>query len=416
MARRWFLFNGVGAAGLAVQLATLAVLVHGFGWHYLLATAVAVEAAVLHNFAWHQRVTWRDRPAGGLITVLERLGRFHLLNGAVSMTGNLVLMGLLTGGLGMHPVAANIVAVLACSVLNFLASEVLVFRTAVLALLVVSSPAALGSLQAEETADLRPPTLAAWQKYEQAVDANYSKAGGSDPFFVHDAFKQPADWRERARSGGIVMFQPDRPTPGGSTIEVPDGRIHHWVGAVFIPGATVEGVIARLRDNAGRESESYRDVVSSKLLNRSGDRLRVFMKLKREAPLITVMYNTEHDVEYRTINPARASSRSVATKIAELAKAGTAEESEKTPGSDSGFLWRLNAYWRYAQVQGGVLIECESVSLSRDIPFVVRPFLTGTVTKIARESLESTLRTLRDVLKKHARHQLSAVSRQRAES
>ena len=398
MARRWIMFNGVGVLGLAVQLATLALLVHGLGWHYLVATAIAVEAAVLHNFIWHQRVTWRERRAGGVLTLLGRLGRFHLLNGLVSLAGNLTLMGLLAGGLGMHPVAANIVAVLACSILNFFASEVLVFRTAVVALLVVSSPAMVRPLHAEETADLRAPTLAAWQKYEQAVDASYAKIGPGDPFFVHDAFKQAAGWRDRARAGGIVMFQPDRPTPGGSTIDVPDGRIHHWVGAVFIPGATVESVIARLRENAGRESESYPDVVSSKLLQRDGNRLRVFMKLKREAPLITVMYNTEHDVEYRSLSATRASSRSAATKIAELSKAGTGQEREKPQGSDSGFLWRLNAYWRYEQVPGGVLIECESVSLSRDIPFVVRPFLTGAVTKIARESLESTLRTLREVL------------------
>ena len=398
MARRWLTFNGVGLLGLVVQLATLALLVHGFGWHYLIATAVAVEAAVLHNFVWHQQVTWRARPAAGTTTVLGRLARFHLLNGLVSLAGNLIFMALLTGGLGMHPVAANLVAVLACSILNFFASEVLVFRTAMVAILLLGSPAWLPTLRAEETADLRPPTLAAWQKYEQAVDATYVKAGTSDPFFVHDAFRQPGGWRDQARNGGIVMFQPDRPTPGASTIEVPDGRIHHWVGAVFIRGASLDAVLARLRANAGRESESYTDVVSSKLLNRNGDRLQVFMKLKREAPLITVMYNTEHDVEYRTIAATRASSRSTATKIAELAKAGTAQESEKPPGNDSGFLWRLNAYWRYEQVPGGVLIECESVSLSRDIPFVVRPFLTGAVTKIARESLESTLRTLRTVL------------------
>jgi putative flippase GtrA len=403
VARRWIMFNGVGLLGLVVQLATLALLVHGLGWHYLIATAVAVEAAVLHNFVWHQRVTWRARPAAGTATVLGRLARFHLLNGSVSLAGNLIFMALLTGGLGMHPVAANLVAVLACSIVNFFASEVLVFRTAMVAILLLGSPSWLPwlpwlpTLQAEETADLRPPTLAAWQKYEQAVDANYAKAGASDPFFVHDAFKQPAGWRDQARSG-IVMFQPDRPTPAASTIEVPDGRIHHWVGAVFIRGATLDAVLARLRANAGRESESYTDVVGSKLLNRNGDRLQVFMKLKREAPLITVMYNTEHEVQYRTIAATRASSRSTATKIAELAKAGTAQEREKPPGSDSGFLWRLNAYWRYEQVPDGVLIECESVSLSRDIPFVVRPFLTGAVTKIARESLESTLRTLRGVL------------------
>jgi putative flippase GtrA len=59
---RWAAFNAVGLAGVAVQLACLALLVHA-GSHYLAATALAVEAAVLHNFLWHQRWTWRDRPA-----------------------------------------------------------------------------------------------------------------------------------------------------------------------------------------------------------------------------------------------------------------------------------------------------------------------------------------------------------------
>jgi len=35
-------------------------------------------------------------------------------------------------------------------------------------------------------------------------------------------------------------------------------------------------------------------------------------------------------------------------------------------GDDRGFLWRLNAYWRYEQVAGGVIAECESITLSRD--------------------------------------------------
>ncbi len=330
MARRWIMFNGVGLLGLVVQLATLALLVHGLGWHYLIATAVAVEAAVLHNFVWHQRVTWRARPAAGTATVLGRLARFHLLNGSVSLAGNLIFMALLTGGLGMHPVAANLVAVLACSLVNFFASEVLVFRAAVIALIVLLSPATLPALQAEETSGSASADARGLAEVRTGGRRELQRRPApSDPFFVHDAFKQPAGWRDQARSGSIVMFQPDRPTPGGSTIEVPDGRIHHWVGAVFVRGATLDAVLTRLRANAGRESESYTDVVSSKLLNRNGDRLQVFMKLKREAPLITVMYNTEHEVEYRTIAATRASSRSTATKIAELAKAGTAAGARK---------------------------------------------------------------------------------------
>jgi hypothetical protein len=121
------------------------------------------------------------------------------------------------------------------------------------------------------------------------------------------------------------------------------------------------------------------------------------MKLRRSA-IITVTYNTEHQVEYRRLGPRRATARSVATRIAELADAGTPREREKGPDDDSGFLWRLNAYWRYEELDGGVLIECESVSLSRNAPFGLRTLVGPIVERIARESLEKTLRTLRVVL------------------
>jgi putative flippase GtrA len=123
---RWLVFNGVGIVGFGVQLGVLAVLLH-LRLHYLAATALAVEVTVLHNFAWHERWTWKDRPAGGAARG-ERLWRFHALNGAVSLAGNLILMRALVGGLGMAPVPANLVAVLACALLNYTASDRMVFR------------------------------------------------------------------------------------------------------------------------------------------------------------------------------------------------------------------------------------------------------------------------------------------------
>jgi hypothetical protein len=133
------------------------------------------------------------------------------------------------------------------------------------------------------------------------------------------------------------------------------------------------------------------------LIGRDGDQVRVFMKL-RHASVITVTYNTEHVVEYTRVTGPRARVRSVATRIAELADAGTAQEREKPPADDNGFLWRLNAYWRYEAVLGGVIVECESVSLSRPVPFVVRPVANPIVDRIARESLNRTLTSLRAVL------------------
>lgn len=401
MLRRWLTFNGVGALGLVVQLGTLALLHQVFEWHYLTATALAVEAAILHNFAWHQRWTWRERREPGWRVVLTRLWRFHLLNGLVSLVGNLAIMAVLTGGMGIHAVAANLAAVSACSVVNFLGSEVVVFRTATALVAVLLSPAALGPLEAESVAatELRPHTLAAWQKYEKSVDErHHSLSATSNPFFAHDAYKRDARWRSSVLKGTIEMFQADGPRPGAGSINVPDGRIHHWVGAVFVPGATLDGVLKRLRDNAGKEAGAYKEVIDSRLLERNGNHLRVFLKIERDATVTTVTYNTEHEVEYRTLSDTRAWNRTTATRIAELSAAGTPQEREKKPGNDSGYLWRLNAYWRYEQVPGGVLIECESVSLSRSVPLLFKPLVNPIANSLARGSLESTLVSLRTVL------------------
>jgi putative flippase GtrA len=396
LGRRWLAFNGVGVMGVAVQLGVVALLVHGAHLHHLVATAIAVEMAVLHNFVWHQHWTWRDRPSPSTAAVAARLVRFHLLNGTVSLGGNLAIMAVLCGTLDMDPVAANVVAIAACSMLNFVASEALVFKTTtVAAIAILGSLGAPSSARAADVlAELTAATIAAWQQYERQVDDRYERSTAADTFFVHDAFKLAPGWRAHVAGGQVSMARVASFAPGAAEPSVPDGRIHHWAGAVFIPGVTLDHVLRYLRDRAGRESDAFDDVLSSKLIARDGDRLRIYMKLRRES-VITVTYNTEHAVEYRRLNEARASSRSVATKIAELENAGTPQEREKPAGNDHGFLWRLNAYWRYEQVNGGVLIECESASLSRSVPVLLRPFVMGTVERIARESLQKTLVSLR---------------------
>jgi putative flippase GtrA len=124
---RWLKFNVVGAIGFAVQLAALALFVSGLRMNYLVATALAVEAAVLHNFVWHELYTWRDRTRLAPGGTLGRLLRFNLTNGALSVVGNLVIMKVLVGRLGMKYLAANVLSILACSLANFAASHWLVF-------------------------------------------------------------------------------------------------------------------------------------------------------------------------------------------------------------------------------------------------------------------------------------------------
>jgi putative flippase GtrA len=407
--QRWIKFNGVGALGIAVQLGVLALLVRNTGVHYLWATAVAVEAAVLHNFLWHERWTWRARRSGSGRQALARLTRFHLLNGAISLAGNVLLMRILAGSLQMDPLAANIIAIMICSIVNFAAGELLVFKraAAVLALAIAVQPLhAAAPAEAPDTTpgtsdvlsvDLQQQTLQAWAAYEQAADGRLAAASAtSAPFFAMDAFGVK-DWRQTALANGIAMSRIERARPGAAAPAVPDGKIHHWAGAIFVPRTSVAAVLDRLSQLAGQESKHYEDVIGSKLLSRDGDRYRIYMKVRR-AKVVTVTYNTEHAVEYRRLAPTRAAARSASVRIAELKDAGTPGEQEKPIGSDSGYLWRLNAYWRYEAVNGGVLIECESVSLSRSVPALLRPFVTGTVEGLARESLQRTLTGLRTYL------------------
>jgi putative flippase GtrA len=124
---RWFKFNAVGALGIGVQLAVLLMLKSGFHLSYLPATALAVEAAVLHNFLWHERYTWEDRVQGSWQKSLPRLLRFNLTTGGVSIAGNLALMKLMVGLGHMNYLVANGIAIVLCSLANFLVSDQWVF-------------------------------------------------------------------------------------------------------------------------------------------------------------------------------------------------------------------------------------------------------------------------------------------------
>jgi putative flippase GtrA len=125
---RWLKFNFVGGIGIGVQLAVLTLLRSVLHIDYLVATGLAVETAVIHNFLWHERFTWADRPARHVIHSLARLAKFNFSNGLVSLVGNLVIMRALVGGLGMNYVAANLIAVATCSLVNFLLGDRFVFE------------------------------------------------------------------------------------------------------------------------------------------------------------------------------------------------------------------------------------------------------------------------------------------------
>jgi hypothetical protein len=180
----------------------------------------------------------------------------------------------------------------------------------------------------------------------------------------------------------------------GATIHCPDGLIHHWVAVVFLPGAKLDEVLGLMQDYDHQSKYYAPDVERSKLESRDGDHFRAFLRFRRRK-VITVVLDTEHDVRYFRDSESRAHSRSSATKIAQVENPGKTDEREKTPGDDGGYLWRMETWWRMIEADGGVYVQSEVVSLTRDIPtglgWLVGPF----VNSIPKESLTFTMEATR---------------------
>lgn len=125
---RWCKFNLVGGIGIGVQFGALFLMKGVLGFDYLYATAVAVETAVVHNFVWHEQFTWADRVQSSWRRSLARFARFNLTTGAVSLIGNLALMKVMVGQGHMNYLVANAIAIVLCSIANFLVSDQWVFE------------------------------------------------------------------------------------------------------------------------------------------------------------------------------------------------------------------------------------------------------------------------------------------------
>jgi len=343
-------FLAVGWLGFILQIGVLAFLTSSAHWPWLPATMVAVELTIVHNFLWHERVTWRDRGAGSSASRegcawLSRFARFNIATGATSIAGNVLLMAIFVGVFRMPPVAANIAAVAAMSAVNFVVADRWVFAAVILLTTATTAAAAP-----------RPDTLAAWNAYVAETEARVERAVDAPRPDVRDV---RADGDNRG---------------------VPSGTISTWRGSVFLPGARLDDVLKRLQYPGTPPPQE--DVVASRVISRGDHSLRVYIRLVRHA-IVTVTYDTEHEMTFSRRSPTLATARRVATRI------------DEGGGGDRGLLWRLNSYWRYEQMAAGVRVDLESITLSRDVPSLVRPIASPIVSRISRESMVRTLEALR---------------------
>jgi hypothetical protein len=242
-------------------------------------------------------------------------------------------------------------------------------------------------------AELKDGTVKAFTTYVAAAEAR-----PATPFLWLDT--RPAAERKRLLNdlaSGQLVIERLRVRPGGRDLDVPDGMIHHWLGAVFIPNATAAEAVKLLQDYDRHASVYSPTVARSRLLSHHGDDFKFSLRFVM-TKVITVVVEGEHHARFAWLGPGRARSWIRSTRLTEVTDAGTASERTEPVGQGGGYLWRLNSYWRFEERDGGVYLECESISLTRDIPFglgwIVGPF----VTSLPRESLEFTLQTTRTKL------------------
>ena len=241
-------------------------------------------------------------------------------------------------------------------------------------------------------ANLRRETIEAFEHYARLTEAQIdSGLTRGQPFLWIESL--PGNRREAAyrdlRDGKVVIERLET-LDAGKKIEVPGGLIHHWIGTIFIPGATLAQTISFEQDYDNQQQYFRPDVTRSKILQRNGSDFVIELRFYKKK-VITTVIDTTHDVHYQLVDATHEWSRSHTTRIQEVDDAGRPEEKLEPEGHDRGFLWRMNTYWRFEEKDGGTYIESQSISLTRDIPTGLGWMIGPYVNSVPRESLTFTL-------------------------
>jgi len=229
-----------------------------------------------------------------------------------------------------------------------------------------------------------PQAVAAFDSYTGRVEAHLATQHWS-PVRSLDSQKEA-----RLRRGELVV---KRLTPTTSD-ELPGALLHDWSGTAFVPGAKAEDFERLMEDYEAYPQVFSPQVRRARVLGRQGDRFQVVLRV-RQHYVITVVLDITSNVHFVRLDARHGYSISRSTNVAEID-----DGHALSPDESHGFLWRINTYWSYEERDGGLYMRIESVSLTRSIPrglgWIVGPYLES----IPRESLEFTLRSVCNGLRK----------------
>ncbi len=243
---------------------------------------------------------------------------------------------------------------------------------------------------------LKQETLKSFSTYIREAETAIDQAlSDGSPFLWSDLESK----REQQVRGGEVVAQF---YSGHGPVKVPDGLIHDWIGASFIPGRTVDEVLALVQDYDNHKNIYKPEVIASRVISHRGNDFQIYLRLQKKK-VVTVVLDTDHEVHYRSLDRMRWVCRSYTTRVSEVEHAGSANERVLRPDTGSGLLWRLYSYWRFQEREGGAYVECRAISLTRDLPLGLGWIIEPIIQKVPKESLIHTLEITRQALLAEAR-------------
>src|SRR5579863_2966951 len=240
--------------------------------------------------------------------------------------------------------------------------------------------------------DLQPGTLKAWDEYIESVDAGMqARLDGQRKFLWADEAPDRISHLQRGKT--LVA-----PVVGHGTQSVPNGLIHHWIGAVFIPNASIKTLLAVVHDY-DRYKDFYKPVVAdSKALACSGEDQRFSMVWQHRVLFVNAAIAGQYRAHDVVVDPRRGYNIATTTEVREIESYGQGDEHFLAPGQGKGFIWRLQSIARYEERDGGVYLELEAIALTRDIPASLRWLVSGVVNHLSINSLATTLRQTREAV------------------
>ena len=254
--------------------------------------------------------------------------------------------------------------------------------------------------------ELEPDTLQAWNQYIQAMHARSRESMESGQTFLRiDA--HPAK-RRMLREGRVLVW----PGTKGGRISVPSGLIHDWVGTIFIPDATLDQVLAVVRDFDNYKDHYKPSVIESKLLRNDGNHPEFRLRFEKKVLVVTATIDCTFREHFVTVGPDRVWTRALSTSAQEVERPGETDEHTLPDGTGDGYLWRLGAESRFEAADGGVYLQLQAVGLSRDVPILSRWFLDPVVNRLSRSAVEESLRRTRQAVLELKSGQRMATARQ----